>query len=255
VAAAITPRRRELVAPDGTRARVRPWPDLEATGQLAVLAGPHGAIAGPTLRAWLELLRDDGWRVVRTGALARVPRQAFEQEGFEVCQELALLRLDLVHPPTRPPRSTVQAVRRHGSWRRRRTRIEQAAAVDAAAFGLGWRMEVDGIVDAAAATPAHRIGVVEDGGEVVAYAIAGRAGREGFLQRLAVHPDHQGRGMGRALALDALRWLGRHGASSVLVNTHVDNVVALGLYADLGFRRLPDGLVVLERRLDDGSRR
>jgi ribosomal protein S18 acetylase RimI-like enzyme len=144
-------------------------------------------------------------------------------------------------------------VRRHGAPRRRRWRLEQAAAIDAAAFGPGWRMEVDGIVDAAAATPAHRIGVVEERGEVVAYAIAGRAGREGFLQRLAVHPDHQGRGKGRALVLDALRWLHRHGASSVLVNTHVDNEVALGLYTDLGFRLLPDGLVVLERHLDRGS--
>ncbi len=233
---------------------MRPWPDLEATAQLAVLAGPHGTIPASTLRGWLDLLRDDGWRVVRTGALARLPRQVFEQQGFEVCQELALLRLDLVATPARPPRGTVRVVRAHGARRHRRAALEQAAAVDAAAFGPGWRMEVDGIVDAAAATPAHRIGTVDEHGTVVAYAIAGRAGREGFLQRLAVRPDRQGQGLGRTLVLDALRWLRRRGAVSVLVNTHVDNAVALALYADLGFRRLPDGLVVLERHLDTGSR-
>lgn len=232
---------------------MRPWPDLSATAQLAVLAGSSGAIPSSTLLSWLELLRQDGWQTVRTGALSRIARQGFEQQGFVVCQELALLRLDLVHPLASPPRGTVRPLRRFPPSRRRLWRLEQAAAVDALAFGTGWRMELDGILDAASATPTHRIAVIEEGGRVLAYAIAGRAGREGFLQRLAVHPERQGHGMGRALVLDVLRWLRRRGATTVLVNTHVDNDVALGLYADLGFRRLPDGLVVLERHLDVGS--
>ncbi len=43
-----------------------------------------------------------------------------------------------------------------------------------------------------------------------------------------------------------LHWAARRHAGRVLVNTHVDNVAALALYAATGFVRLPEQLVVLE---------
>ena len=43
------------------------------------------------------------------------------------------------------------------------------------------------------------------------YAICGRAGRRGFVQRLAVDPARHGSGVGRALVLDGLGWLRRRG--------------------------------------------
>ena len=51
----------------------------------------------------------------------------------------------------------------------------------------------------------------------------GRAGPRGYLQRLAVHPDHQRAGLGGALVVDGLRWLRRWGAKEVLVNTQEGN--------------------------------
>ena len=38
----------------------------------------------------------------------------------------------------------------------------------------------------------------------VAYAVTGLSGNQGYLQRLAVHPDHRRSGLGRALAITAL---------------------------------------------------
>ena len=56
-------------------------------------------------------------------------------------------------------------------------------------------------------------------------------------------------GLGRALVLDALRWLRRHRARGAVVNTQLDNEVALGLYRSCGFREQPSGLCVMGRAL------
>ena len=90
---------------------------------------------------------------------------------------------------------------------------------------------------------------VADREGVTGYAITGRAGALGYLQRLAVHPDHQREGVGTALVADALWWARRRGAIAMLVNTQESNATALTLYERLGFHAEPEGLAVLERRL------
>ncbi len=86
------------------------------------------------------------------------------------------------------------------------------------------------------ATPG-RLGFRRRGG-VVAFAIAGASSDHGYLQRLAVEPGAQRRGHGRALTVDALRWMMRRRLPDCLVNTSVDNDAALGLYGSIGFRRM-----------------
>ena len=83
-----------------------------------------------------------------------------------------------------------------------------------------------------------------------AYAIAGTAARQGYLQRLAVDPAHQREGRGMTLVADALRWVRRHGAARAVVNTQLGNEAALSLYSRAGFREQPGGLAVLRRALD-----
>ena len=69
------------------------------------------------------------------------------------------------------------------------------------------------------------------------------------MQRLAVRPDARGRGLGRSLVGDVLRWMRRHGAGRALVNTQRTNEAALALYRACDFRVLPEGLRVLARAL------
>ena len=88
-----------------------------------------------------------------------------------------------------------------------------------------------------------------DDGAVVGYAITGRAGSIGYLQRLAVLPDHQRRGIGYALVIDGLLWARRRGSTSLLVNTQETNEAAVRLYERMGFQREAYGLAVLERPL------
>jgi ribosomal protein S18 acetylase RimI-like enzyme len=92
--------------------------------------------------------------------------------------------------------------------------------------------------------------LVSDGDDAVCgFVLLGRSTGDGYVQRLAVAPGSQGRGFGRALLGDGLRWLRSSGAARVLVNTQVGNDRAFSLYRRAGFEELPVGLCVLGRHL------
>lgn len=187
------------------------------------------------------VLADRGYADVVTGALSVHERRGFLEAGFTVQEELHLLGCELRDLPGQPEATLRRGCRRHRAG---------ALAVDAAAFQSFWRLDEPGLDDALQATPSTRFRVAIGGGVVTGYAVCGRAGRRGYVQRLAVDPDRQGRGVGRALLIDGLRWLERRGATSAVVNTQVGNERALRLYTALGFRLQPSGLAVLVRRLE-----
>ncbi len=116
--------------------------------------------------------------------------------------------------------------------RARRSDRGDVIAVDQLAFPPFWRFDSAGLDEALAATPSHRHRVAGD--PVHGYSVWGRAHQRGYLQRLAVHPDHAGRGIGAGMVLDGLRWLRRWRVTEALVNTQDDNDRALGLYERLG---------------------
>lgn len=59
--------------------------------------------------------------------------------------------------------------------------------------------------------------------------------RSGEIYIIGVAPGHQGRGLGRALALEGLRHLTTRGCPRVLLYTEGENEAAVGLYESLGF--------------------
>jgi ribosomal protein S18 acetylase RimI-like enzyme len=69
------------------------------------------------------------------------------------------------------------------------------------------------------------------------------------VQRLAVHPDAQRHGIGRALLLDGLHWMRRRGVRRAVVNTQLGNDAALNLYRTIGFHHEPSKLSVLSAGL------
>src|SRR5699024_106814 len=125
------------------------------------------------------------------------------------------------------------------SVRTRRARLRDRQPIldlDARAFEEFWALDIEGLKDALAATPVRRFRVTHGSdGAINGYAVTGRAGGRGYLQRLAVDPSSQGLGLGRALTLDSLLWLRRAGAASALVNTQVSNNRAYALYRSCGF--------------------
>ncbi len=226
------------------RARVRPWWHDPTVAQLTFI--DHGVVPTSTvLRVWLSELRSRGFTSVRTGAVTDAGADILGRQGFDVLQRLFLLDLSLIgwRPPAQPAART------------RRLRVRErpaAAAVDRVAFSDVWAIDATGVDETCQATPSHRARAVDDEHLGLAgYAITGRAEHTGYLQRLAVHPDSQGHGFGLALTRDSLVWMQRRRLTRAVVNTHTDNTVALGLYQRVGFRVLPQNLVVLTRRLDD----
>ena len=199
--------------------------------------------SAPEIVRWLGGLSRLGYARVRTAALATPDQRPYREAGFAALEQLVLLRRELDRPPARAARKV-----------RRATRAEWALlpGLDAAAFGDAWHLDRAAIDDACRATPRHRLRVADGGQGPVGYVVHGRAGRTGYIQRLAVRPDATGQGWGTALVVDGLRWMASTGCVEALVNTHDDNERALALYTRLGFTPLPDGLVVLGSAL--GSR-
>ncbi|MEY2754781.1 MAG: hypothetical protein RJB65_1139 [Actinomycetota bacterium] len=221
----------------GAGARVRTWPHLPTTAHLIL---PSTPTSGALLEEWCARLAESGHVAVRTNALGPTVARITAAAGFVPVQDLALLVHGLVRVPPR-----------RGPVTRRLTTSERPAAanVDVTAFGHGWALDVDGVGEVCDATPRHRARCTTAHGAVVGFALSGRDSRTAFLQRIAVAPGHQREGRAAALVGDALRWARRSRSEEMYVNTPTDNAAALALYEGLGFRRLPDGLQVMERSL------
>lgn len=86
----------------------------------------------------------------------------------------------------------------------------------------------------------HYIGAYAED-ELVGYAgialLAGPPRAEAEVHTIAVHPDWQGNGIGKALLLDLLGHADQVGAT-VFLEVRTDNVPAIALYERQGFERL-----------------
>jgi ribosomal protein S18 acetylase RimI-like enzyme len=226
----------------GRSLRLAPWPADGRTAQLTVVPGDL-APTRATLRAALQEAAAAGYAAAVTAALGSAERPPFTDVGFEPLAWLHLLERDLRDLPAPPADGPELRRARRGDW-------PVVAAVDSRAFPPFWHLGQAGIAEARHATPSNRVRVaVTAGGAIAGFAVCGRSGGRGFLQRLAVEPDAQRHGIGTALALDGMRWMESRRATTVLVNTQVDNERALALYRRLGFRLLDEKLAVLGRSL------
>jgi ribosomal protein S18 acetylase RimI-like enzyme len=162
----------------------------------------------------------------------------FVSAGGTLVQELFLLVLHDPPPQTRWTNAASTDPRRHRADHR-------IARLDYLAFGGFWHFDTIALADALAATRVSRLRAIVIDDEPVGYIISGHNGERGFIQRLAVHPAHQGRGYASALLRDSLGWLGRRGATSVTINTQTDNHRARTLYERHGFSVQPERLGVI----------
>jgi len=229
----------------GGRLRVGPW---QGDDQVACVVPVNDGTPCSVIdvhRA-VELLAGRGYASVVTAAIAPLDQAAFLTAGFEVQERLHLLARPLPAGAAPSLPAGVALRRAHAPD------MDAVLELDHRAFDPFWRLDRVGLDDAIAATPSARFRVAVTTGRpitTVGYSVVGRASHRGYVQRLAVGPEHQGRGLGRGLLLDGLRWLERRRVKRVMVNTQERNAAALRLYEHEGFERQPGGLAVLARPL------
>ena len=104
---------------------------------------------------------------------------------------------------------------------------------------LGWVLASDRAV------------VAEVEGRTVGFAVTtlGLKGNYAHLIRVATHPDYRGRGIGRQLVVDAIRFSREAEAPGLALNTQASNRISRSLYESLGFRQTGHVLAAMVYRL------
>ncbi len=213
-----------------------------------LVVAPDAPLTGDDVLHCVRRAQSAGYEEMLTSAVGPAEEEPFVEARFTVRARLHLLSCELAEEP---PAAQLPVTR---VTRRARPEVLE---LDHAAFAPFWRLGSAGLRDALYATPAHQFRATRgdapasgiSGLGITGYAITGLAANQGYLQRVAVHPDARREGCGRALVADAMGWLWRGGANRAYVNTQLDNDRALALYESFGFDVLATGLSVLGRSL------
>ena len=216
------------------RARTGPW---RGDGQIAYLAplAPAGAPSVDFLHRCLDTLAARGFARVVTSALAPAEQGGFLAVGFEEYERLHLLSHDLQDVPRarRGRRATPPAgpARRTGRrcWPSTPAPSPRSGGSTPSGLRRGHRRHARRPASGWPRRRRARPGCWPTPSP-------GSSGNQGYLQRLAVHPDHRRARPGpgprpRRPALAAAQ-----GVSEAVVNTQLGNDAALALYLSLGFR-------------------
>jgi ribosomal protein S18 acetylase RimI-like enzyme len=216
-------------------ASARPWNDVEPDASLRLLRG-----GGAFLLACSDRVIECGAPSVLSPPLPLASAQTWKSAGYEEFIRLALMRLSLEDSPSPPDHLVVESGVE---------RIDDLLEIDAAAFSSFWRFDRLGLTEAVEATGDAIVLIIRDSdGKPTGFAIVGFGSAISYLQRVAVHPQWQGQGMGRSLVRVAARKARDAGARVMLLNTQLDNEAALRLYESEGYVRVPEPLCLLRYR-------
>lgn len=167
--------------------------------------------------------------------------------GFEEASRLVVMERPLsveIDPPDR-----VVDVPADPPW-------QGVVDVDRRAFTGFWRMSLQGLREALAATSPSALMTVANDNEILGFAIVGSQWGTAYLQRVAVDPAHAGKGVGTDLVRAAIRWAARTPSGSMVLNVRSANDRATRLYERSGFSATGRSLRILRSghtRLLDGD--
>ena len=90
-------------------------------------------------------------------------------------------------------------------------------------------------------------------GKIVASVMVGYDGHRGWINYLAVSPDHQKRGFGRCMMAEAERLLRAEGCPKINLQVRTSNTAVLAFYRAIGF--IQDDVVSFGKRLEHDEKR
>jgi ribosomal-protein-alanine N-acetyltransferase len=125
--------------------------------------------------------------------------------------------------------------------------IPAVVAIDRAAFTPHWWHSEETMYRRAAKSSYFSVAEIE--GKVIGYVEGDIRLPTAHLNRIAVHPAHQGRGVGRKLLNSTLRTFWRSGAERITLNTQADNTYSQRLYRRFGFEPTGDRVTAWELHL------
>jgi len=115
------------------------------------------------------------------------------------------------------------------------------------------REDVDPRIDIAQKMTLHPelflVGEIDE--QVVATCMASFTGRRGWINYMAVHPDHQRQGLGRQILAEAERRLAEKGCPKINLRVREGQKALVAFYEKLGYQN--EHLVSLAKPLSDGA--
>ena len=97
-------------------------------------------------------------------------------------------------------------------------------------------------------TGTHTMIGLEVSGELVGVALATHDGRKGWINRVAVLPEHRRRGYASRLVAEAERVLRGQGMTVIAALIEGGNDASLALFGELGYVELPGGTYYFSKR-------
>ena len=149
------------------------------------------------------------------------------EQNFQLHQTIVVLQLDsLLAPVFQPdPKIRIRPILHED--------LDEVTRVDHEAFDPIWRYSQQDIRSAFTNSTYSTIALREN--DIVGYQISSSSPFNAHLARLAVTPSWQGKGIGKLLTSDMIRYFTHLGTEYITVNTQSDNTASLNVYKKLGF--------------------
>jgi ribosomal protein S18 acetylase RimI-like enzyme len=191
--------------PDGLQ---QDWADVWSATRAYFSGRGETVVAAISLQDWFEDL--------------------LQGSGFSTSQSIVMLEREQAHsdPPVLAAGVSLRPMMYYD--------LPQVAEVDASGFELLWQNSLESLQ--LAFKQAVLASVAEADGRMIGYQLSTRNPFGIHLARLAVRPEVQRQGIGRALVCDLIEQADRRGTPRLTVNTQSDNSASLSLYARLGFK-------------------
>lgn len=213
------------------KAVARPWNRATGHGALRLIRGNASFLADAA-----EWTATSANGVVLSPALYPSATRIWKRVGFHKDLELIIMERQLggVADPTS---MAIEAADDPD--------MGELERLDRLAFDEFWHMEAAALTEARGATPRAQVLIVEEDDRLVGYSIVGAQLGTSFLQRIAVDPARQGRGIGTDLLRASFSWARKTGAANMLLNVREENEQARSLYRRHGFTETRNRLCVL----------